>query len=331
MQPFQNLRQSAQMSSEAAASIISRFGREAFSSIAATSGVCVETVAGMAEDFAAEVKAGQTERTYRFLSMDEVFVSRPHGEALYLWVLNNSSNPLYCDNIRIEYGRKKEEVISRLNELKHPEAVEAVSIDMWAPYKDAVGQVLPGAAVVAGRFHAVKQAEDAMDKARKSAKVDKETKSAMEEDADLFIKSFNRLTLEELGRLEGYLKKDEELENTCFVVQDLMEFYRKPGYEEALDYLCQWETEVLKANVEALNTLHNTVYNWLPYIMNYFNFRTANGRTEGKNHLIRTIGAIGLHYGLASLQGCLCAHDRTGQLKKFRVRLKGSPAESLQY
>jgi len=52
--------------------------------------------------------------------------------------LNDISNPSKVETIRIDMGRLKTDVIKRLQELEHPEFVEAVSSDMWEPYRDAV-------------------------------------------------------------------------------------------------------------------------------------------------------------------------------------------------
>jgi len=70
--------------------------------------------------------------------------------------------------------------------------------------------------------------------------------------------------------------------------------------------------------IEELRPLYDTVISWLPYIMNYFLFRITNGRTEGKNNLLRMIDRMGFHYSQVCLQACFYSHDRNQELIKWR-------------
>ena len=63
--------------------------------------------------------------------------------------------------------------------------------------------------------------------------------------------------------------------------------------------------------------------NWLPYILNFFRFhRITNGKTEGRNNLIRQIDRMGFHYGIECFQGFLYAHDRKQEYVKWQRHLR---------
>jgi len=135
----------------------------------------------------------------------------------------------------------------------------------------------------------------------------------------LFLKYWMKLTESEMDSLDYYLSYDKNLEETYYLIQEFMDFYNHRDYDCALEYLCQWESRLLGSAVsEALRPFYDTLLNWLPYIMNYFLHRITNGRTEGKNNLIRQIDRMGFHYGLDCLQACLYAHDRNQELIKWR-------------
>jgi transposase len=257
--------------------------------------------------------------------MDEVFVSRnKYGEARYLWLLNDNSVSWKSNNIRIDEGRNKEDVVMRLRELANPEKIAAVSIDMWKPYRDAIAEVFPHAAIVIDPFHVIQIARKGMDSLRKKAKVPAELKPAFKKDARLFLLSLFKLTDDELERLELYLQADPDLEKAYFIVQELSAFYYLRDYDRALDYLAKWETDVINSGIEEMTNVLNTVVNWLPYILNYFIHRITNGRTEGKNNLLRTIDRMGFHYGVQAIQACIYAHDRKQEYlkwKKYQHRL----------
>ena len=101
-----------------------------------------------------------------------------------------------------------------------------------------------------------------------------------------------------------------------------MGVYRLRDYEDALNYLAVWESDVLKSGIEEMISVLHTVQNWLPYIMNYFVHRITNGKTEGKNHLLRVIDKMGFHYGLTSIQACLYSHDRKQEYLKWQKHLR---------
>ena len=330
MDDFEHLPDFRSLTQDAENYILSKLGSQTFTEIAGEIGVCVQTVANRAEEFCESEKEIRLNGRYTYLSMDEVFISRnSDGEALYYWLLNDNSLSWKSNNIRVDAGRKQEDVIKRLKELKHPEQVAAVSIDMWKPYRDAILQVLPNAAIVIDRFHVIKIAQSGLNTIRKKANVPKALKSDFKKDAGLFLSSIYKLSDAELIRLESYLRADAALERAYFITQELMEFYNLRDYEHALEYLAEWESSVLSSGIKEMETVLGTVVNWLPYIMNYFIYRITSGRTEGRNNLLRTIDRMGFHYGLTSIQACLYAHDRKQEYLRWKKHQKKKEIRNL--
>jgi len=299
--------------------IIWQLGTIPMSRIAESVGLSVQTIANRATAFGELEFESMLKGNYTFLSMDEVFIGRTSdGKHRIYWVLNDISIPWKANNIIIDTDRTKENVIKHLMSLKNKEKVVAVCTDMWTQYKEAISLVLPNAVIVVDRFHVIQLAEKRMDDVRKRSGCAKADKAAMKKDASLFLKSFFQLDNTELERLDGYLKLDPDLEKMYYILQDLLAFHNIRGYDEALEYLCKWESSVINSGVKEAVSLYETIYNWLPYIMNFFNYRITNGKTEGKNNLIRQIDRMGFHYGLATLRGCLYAHDRRQAYDKWK-------------
>lgn len=190
---------------------------------------------------------------------------------------------------------------------------------MWAPYKDAITEALPHAAIVIDPFHVIKTAERAMDSVRKQVTCSPLVKSALKKDARLFLSSMYKLIVEELRRVEFYLRADATLEKAYFIVQELIGFYWIKDYECALAYITAWKDDVRSSGIDELISVLHTIQNWLPYIMNYFTHRITNGKTEGKNCLLRTIDRLGFHYGLKSIQACVYAHDRKQEYQRWKA------------
>ena len=201
---------------------------------------------------------------------------------------------------------------------------------MWKPYRDAIYEALPNAAVVIDPFHVIQAAQREMENLRKRTNVGRETKASLKKDSQLFLTSILKLSSCELDRLESYLQASTEIEKAYFIVQELMELYRMNDFEDALNYLAGWETEVLESKIPEMASVLNTVQNWLPYILNHFIYRISNGKTEGKNHMLRVIDKMGFHYGITALQGCIYAHDRKQEYVKWQrfLRRKAKPRVS---
>jgi len=302
--------------------IVWSLGSKTFSTLAEETGLSVQSISNRAEAFAQEERKTMLSCRYRFLSMDEVFIGRNEDKSHVIYfALNDISNPWKSNNVMVSNaGRTEKNVIKYLKQLKHPESVEAVCMDMWQAYVTAVAAVLPNAVVVIDRFHVIKAAKESMNAARRSLEAPKKVKDAMKKDAALFICPMDKLSKDEWQRLEGYLNTDEKLEHTYFLVQELLEFYYARSYDEALEFLCTWESHVHRSGIDL--PIYDTVCNWLPYILNYFRFRITNGKMEGRNNLIRQIDRMGFHYGIDCFQGCLYAHDRKQEYIKWQRYLR---------
>jgi len=300
--------------------IITMLGSMPMSLIADHLGLSVQTIANRAEEYACEEMEIMLNCRYRYLSMDELYVGhKKDGSHRIYWILNDNSLPWKSNNIMISLGRTKEDVVENLKKLKHGNEVIAVSTDMWVPYKDAIILVFPNAIVVIDRFHVMEHAEKVINDVRKKVDCPKNIKDDMKKDTQLFLKYWMKLSTDELARLDYYLSYDKKLEEVYYLVQEFMDFYNQRDYDLALEYICKWESKLFSSNViEELRPLYDTLLNWFPYIMNYFLHRISNGRTEGKNNLLRQIDRMGFHYGLDCLQACIYSHDRNQELVKWR-------------
>ena len=81
---------------------------------------------------------------------------------------------------------------------------------MWKPYRDAILDTLPNAAVVIDPFQVIQAAQREMESFRKRAKVGGETKAALKKDSKLFLSSIFKLSGNELDRLEECLQASKQ-------------------------------------------------------------------------------------------------------------------------
>lgn len=108
MQPFENLAPYKAISNETENYIISMFGIMPFTEIADSIGVSTQTIVNRAEKYMETERHAMLHAPYKYLSMDEIFISRDSdGQAQYYWILNDISVSWKSNNIRVELGRNK--------------------------------------------------------------------------------------------------------------------------------------------------------------------------------------------------------------------------------
>ena len=264
-------------------------------------------------------------RKYKYISMDEIFITRtPEGESVYYWVLNNISDPRKVETIRIDSGRLKTDVIKRLGELGHQETIEAVAGDMWEPYQDAVMETLPHALYVVDPFHVIQVSEKAVEDIRKqqSRLLPEKERKELKKDAKLFGENLLSLDQNEMDTLEKWFKKLPLLEEAYFLGQMLREAYKLKDVDLALEYLANWETHVIESGIQQLIKVLGTIQRWLPWILNFFIHRISNGKTEGRNNVIRAIERQGFHYKIPSLEGRILVRDQRRNRERWINRQK---------
>lgn len=328
MERFESLPLYARQILDVEYAIIHAMAKRTLSDVSDSYGISPQTIARIIKKHWDKEQKIQLRGSYKYLSMDEIFYKRDsNNEAIYYWILNDISEYGKVTTIMIEIGRTKDEVVERLKKLLNVDKVLAVCIDMWRQYADAIELVFPNALIVIDGFHVLQLAEREFDKLRKRLGNTLLEKKALKTDAKLLTTNLFNLKDEELDKVESYLKIYPELEKAYFLNQELYEFYRMKDYEQALEYIAKWSGEVLDSGITELQNVLNTIENWLPYIMNKFIHKISNGKTEGKNNLIRTIIRQGFHYGITTLRARVLAHDerkcrKIWQLKQLKLERK---------
>ena len=100
----------------------------------------------------------------KHLGVDEKSFLKGHQ---YATILSDLDNPRVLDVAR---DRKEDSLGELLNKLPEPQRdnIEAVALDMWEPFINAVEQYLPQADIVHDKFHIAKYLGEAVDKVRKN-------------------------------------------------------------------------------------------------------------------------------------------------------------------
>jgi transposase len=174
-----------------------------------------------------------------------------------------------------------------------------VAIDMWAPYRDAVRDVLPDAIVVVDKFHVQRLGNMALDEFRRSLgradKADLARKKAagVKKDLALFRKRERDLNDRERLLLSGWLNNIPELAEAHRLKEAYFDIYEASSKDEAAARYDAWAKSVGPEHHAAFAPALSAWRNWQPQILAYFDHRITNAFTESLNSLIRSINRRG--------------------------------------
>ncbi len=194
------------------------------------------------------------------------------------------------------------------------DSLEQVAIDLWAQYRDAVGEIFEDVLVVADRFHVVQNLNKAIDEERRQAQREakgKEEKSKLKALRYLLKKKREKLKDSEKKRLEELKRTHPKLYQLWSMREKLYEWYQTDTSPElAKTSLSEWVKEAKKLELEHLNSFCKTLENWKPQIVNFFAHRVTSGFVEGMNSKIRLLKRIAFgmpnfkHFRLRMIWAC---------------------------
>ena len=248
-----------------------------------------DTVEGIFRRQAEKGSQAQGREAVRVLGIDEISLRRRHRQ----FVLILSDVERHCV-IAVLPGREKEGLEEWLSALSEAErrAVRVVSMDMWAPYRAAVQAQLPHAAIVADRFHVMKQLNERLTRLRRAVQkqADEATRQVLKGSRWLLVKNRDELTPEEEARLLEVLAASPALRTAYLLKEEFRTIFEKLNDpRRAKRFLRAWMWKAEHTGDRYLGRFVNTLRNWWAEILKYFGERITNGFVEGINRAIRVI------------------------------------------
>ncbi|MGH2479265.1 MAG: ISL3 family transposase [Ktedonobacteraceae bacterium] len=273
--------------------------------------------------------------TPRFLGIDEFARRKGHVYETILCDLDERRV------IEVSAGRKLEEVAALLERLSHPDAVEAVSMDMSASFRPAVQLCLPQAHIVVDHFHVIQHVMKGYRKVVSSWAHKKEGKPFLEGKQHLFLKAKEDLSAEQMKERVAIVEHLPLLEVAWQLKEELRTWYATATVSTAASELDVWIEKVQTLGPEHLRKTLSAFKNWRHEILAFFQFlptRISNGFVEGKNNRTKALMRQGYgyrnrqHLRLRILLGKVSTHveEDTSQVRKAprRKRLSRVPPDS---
>ncbi len=291
--------------------------KRTFASIAEETGVTEGTVRNVFGDYVNRLEDKIRFETPRWMGIDEIHLIKPRC------VISNIEHRTL---VEILHNRNKDTVVKYLSGLKGRENVRYVTMDMWTPYRDAVRQVMPQASIIIDKFHVVRMANDAMEKARKGLREQltlKQRRSLMH-DRFVLLKREHDLNDKERLLLDGWTINYPTLSDVYRLKEGFYAIFDAESISDAKRRYAQWYQGIQPETKAVFSDLIRAWGNWEPYILGYFEHPITNAYTESLNNLIRVMNRLGRGYSFEALRAKLLfaegAFKREIEKPKFQRR-----------
>jgi transposase len=170
-------------------------------------------------------------------------------------------------------------------------AVQAVCMDLWAPYLNSVRRHLKKAAVVFDKFHVYTYLSEAIEAVRRHEQqiADDKTGQLIKGTRWLWLKAKGNLKRKEKYTLAEIMKVNRRLQRAYVLKEDFDAFYASDNAEEAARFLKDWTRRCKQSRLEPFVALAKRLNRWAHGILTFFTHRITNGISEGINNLIKVL------------------------------------------
>ena len=182
-------------------------------------------------------------------------------------------------------GRIAGQLAQSLAYIPGRERVKNVVMDLSKPYKSFAKDFFPNAKLIADKFHVVRLLNPTINKYRKQITGDKRKNPIRK----LLLKSSIKLDYDTRRMIEKWLKDHPDLESIYYAKEAIMKLYRCKGRNRASRSLTKLTDILALSKVKELQTLRRTLMTWREEILNYFENRITNARTEGYNNVCKQL------------------------------------------
>lgn len=290
--------------------------KRTFTSLADETGVVEGTIRNIFRDHVNVLEQTVQFETPKWMGIDEIhIINKPRC------VISNIENNTIVNMLP---NRDKKTVVNYLYNLQGKEDIQYVAMDMWRPYRDAVQTVIPEARIVIDKFHVVRMANHAMEKARKGlrAELTQRQKRGLMHDRFVMLKRERDLNDEERLNLDGWMKNYPTLGEAYKVKEDFYGVYESGTPEEASLRYEAWYRSISSEIRPYFSDLIRAFTNWQPFILNYFEHPVTNAYTESLNNLIRVMNRLGRGYSFEALRAKILFTEGLHSNKHKRPRFE---------
>lgn len=172
--------------------------------------------------------------------------------------------------------------------------IEAVAMDMWPAFIEAVSTNLPNATIVFDRFHVMKLFNDKLSELRRELyreATDKMHKAVLKGTRWLLLKRPENLddSRNERARLEEALHLNQPLATAYYLKEELAQVWEQDDEDDAQKFLLDWVRRAESSGIRMLQKFAKTIRAHALQILAYYDYPISTGPLEGTNNKIKTM------------------------------------------
>lgn len=224
----------------------------------------------------------------RYLGIDEVARAKGHDYLTLVYDLE-AGHLLW-----VTEGRSKAGLQNFLDQLS-PEAaagIEAVAMDMWPAFENAVTESLPNAVIVYDRFHVMANYSKVIDQVRRAEfkRAKAADKTLLTGSRYLLLKNAERLSARQTQRLDELLATNANLHAVYALKEQLQQLWQEPATPtEMARHLEHWCAMAEATRLAPMKRFAALLRNHRQGICNYANHPITTARLEAGNVAIGMI------------------------------------------
>jgi len=250
-------------------------------------GINWKTVAGVLRRVVAWGLARRRRRPLHLIGIDEV--SRKKGHRYLTTVYDLERGEL----VWIGKDRTTETLRAFFDWLgpRRSRTLQAVSLDMWAPYLTVVRERAPQATACYDRFHVVRHLNAAVDAVRRSLvrTLAGPEKRLVKGTRFVLLKNPWNLTPKQRRSLNALVRSNSPLVRAYYLKEDFQRFWDYLREGSAAQHLKQWLWWASHSRLEPFKAFARMIRDHLDGILAWTRLRISNGALEGMNNKVKLV------------------------------------------
>ena len=172
--------------------------------------------------------------------------------------------------------------------------IQAVAMDMWPAYIDAVSRHLPKASIVYDRFHIIRIFNEHLSNIRRELyreETDINHRKLLKGTRWLLLKNQSNLDdkKDERKRLEQAISVNKPLAVAYYLKEELGLLWKQDNVESARKFLGRWVARAISSGISRLKLFAKSLLAHREGIFNRYHHRISTGPLEGLNNKIKVL------------------------------------------
>lgn len=297
--------------------------KRTFLSVSDDIGVDEKTIRNIFHDYCEREDERLNFEMPKWLGIDEIhIIKKPRC------VLTNIEHQTVIDMLD---NRNKSTLLRYFTKRQDRSRIEFVAMDMWRPYKETVGTMIPDATIVIDKFHVIKMANESLERARKSirSQLTPQQRRGLLKDRFVLLKRKHELTDAEYLRYSGWVLNYPEMGEAYELKESFFNIWNSRTRDEAQQAYYAWLRLVSPEMKQYFDPLIKAMGNWHNEIFAYFDHPITNAYTESLNNLIRVMNRTGRGYSFEALRAKMLFTEGFQKVKRSLYQREPIPNDTI--